>query len=345
MRVAGLEPGGPAVRAGLEVGDILVAIDGKPVGGVDDLVRMLTEDQVGRPTELAFLRRTELKRLSVVPMERPPARLTPISRARRRAAPRHSGSRRRPGRGRARWHCERRASARDGRGRRSCRAARRPPAARSRPPGRRRPAARARRGCSSPGADIPRAAAARSGAGRPAPGSPRPRPSARRSPAGPSPRPAHPAQQEGRIAAGDHDEDGGMVEAAQRFLARRGRRQIVERRAGEHRDQPHGIDGDGEDSGGIAASAARPISTSAAPIPRPAEEMDAAVGDLLLRAIAGIGLLPRRSFSSRPAQCFSCSKAARAALSLRRSAGLGCGYCELERFQLAGSGPRPRRGG
>ena len=71
VRVAGLEPGGPAIRAGLEVGDILVTIDGKPVGGVDDLVRMLTEDRVGRPTELAFLRRTELKRLSVVPMERP----------------------------------------------------------------------------------------------------------------------------------------------------------------------------------------------------------------------------------------------------------------------------------
>ena len=71
VRVAGLEPGGPAVRAGLEVGDILVAIDGKAVGGVDDLVRMLTEDRVGRPTELALLRRTELKRLSVVPMERP----------------------------------------------------------------------------------------------------------------------------------------------------------------------------------------------------------------------------------------------------------------------------------
>ena len=71
VRVAGLEPGGPAVKAGLEVGDILVAIDGKPVGGVDDLVRMLTEDRVGRSTELALLRRTELKRIAVVPMERP----------------------------------------------------------------------------------------------------------------------------------------------------------------------------------------------------------------------------------------------------------------------------------
>jgi len=70
VRVAGLEPNGPAIRAGLEVGDILVGIDGKPVSGVDDLVRLLTEDQVGRATELTLLRGTELKRLPVLPVER-----------------------------------------------------------------------------------------------------------------------------------------------------------------------------------------------------------------------------------------------------------------------------------
>jgi S1-C subfamily serine protease len=71
VRVGGLEPNGPALKAGLEVGDILIGIDGKPVGGVDDLVRLLTEDRVGRPTELALLRGTELKRLAVIPVERP----------------------------------------------------------------------------------------------------------------------------------------------------------------------------------------------------------------------------------------------------------------------------------
>ena len=70
VRVAGLEPNGPAIRAGLEIGDILVGIDGKPVSGVDDLVRLLTEDQVGRATELTLLRGTELKRLPVLPVER-----------------------------------------------------------------------------------------------------------------------------------------------------------------------------------------------------------------------------------------------------------------------------------
>jgi S1-C subfamily serine protease len=70
VRVAGLEPDGPAARAGLEPGDILVSLDGRPVGGVDDLVRLLTEEQVGRPTEAAVLRGVDLKRLSVVPVER-----------------------------------------------------------------------------------------------------------------------------------------------------------------------------------------------------------------------------------------------------------------------------------
>ncbi len=70
VRVAGLEPDGPAARAGLEPGDVLVSLDGRPVGGVDDLVRLLTEEQVGRPTEAAILRGVDLKRLSVVPVER-----------------------------------------------------------------------------------------------------------------------------------------------------------------------------------------------------------------------------------------------------------------------------------
>jgi len=70
VRVAGLEPDGPAAKAGLAPGDVLVSLDGRPVGGVDDLVRLLTEEQVGRPTEAAVLRGVDLKRLSVVPVER-----------------------------------------------------------------------------------------------------------------------------------------------------------------------------------------------------------------------------------------------------------------------------------
>jgi S1-C subfamily serine protease len=73
VRVGGIEAKGPAARAGLLTGDILVKIEGKVVAGVDDLVRLLTEERVGKPTMLAFLRGVELKQLSVLPAERNPA--------------------------------------------------------------------------------------------------------------------------------------------------------------------------------------------------------------------------------------------------------------------------------
>ena len=72
VRVAGIEPRGPAACAGLLAGDILVRIEDKPVAGVDDLVRLLTDERVGRPTTLTFLRGVELKQVSVAPAERNP---------------------------------------------------------------------------------------------------------------------------------------------------------------------------------------------------------------------------------------------------------------------------------
>lgn len=70
VRVGGLEPNGPAARAGLLAGDILVAIGDRPLAGVDDLVRLLTEERVGQPTALTLLRGVEKKTLTVVPAER-----------------------------------------------------------------------------------------------------------------------------------------------------------------------------------------------------------------------------------------------------------------------------------
>jgi S1-C subfamily serine protease len=54
----------------LLVGDILVKIEDKVVAGVDDLVRLLTDERVGQPTTLTLLRGVELKRLTVAPAER-----------------------------------------------------------------------------------------------------------------------------------------------------------------------------------------------------------------------------------------------------------------------------------
>jgi len=59
----------PAERAGLREGDVIVALDGKPVAGVDDLHRLLTDARVGVSSTLTALRRTEKLELRVVPEE------------------------------------------------------------------------------------------------------------------------------------------------------------------------------------------------------------------------------------------------------------------------------------
>ncbi|MDE1991134.1 MAG: trypsin-like peptidase domain-containing protein [Rhizobiaceae bacterium] len=52
VRIRRVEPDGPAERGGLRDGDYILAIDGKPVGGVDDIVRLMDGDRIGRGTDL-----------------------------------------------------------------------------------------------------------------------------------------------------------------------------------------------------------------------------------------------------------------------------------------------------
>jgi S1-C subfamily serine protease len=60
---------GPAAAGGVQRGDVLLAFDGAPISGVDDMHRMLTAEQAGRPVPLTLLRRTELVALEVTPFE------------------------------------------------------------------------------------------------------------------------------------------------------------------------------------------------------------------------------------------------------------------------------------
>jgi S1-C subfamily serine protease len=67
--VISVEDTGPARKAGLREGDVIVALDGKPVAGVDDLHRILTDARVGVSSTLTVLRHTEKLELKVVPEE------------------------------------------------------------------------------------------------------------------------------------------------------------------------------------------------------------------------------------------------------------------------------------
>jgi len=67
--VLGVEENSPAKRAGLREGDIIVALEGHPVAGVDDLHRVLTDVRVGVNCSLTVLRWTEKLEMKVVPEE------------------------------------------------------------------------------------------------------------------------------------------------------------------------------------------------------------------------------------------------------------------------------------
>ena len=67
--VLSVEDGSPAKQAGLREGDVIVALEGQPVAGVDDLHRLLTEVRVGVSCTLTVLRWTEKLELRVVPEE------------------------------------------------------------------------------------------------------------------------------------------------------------------------------------------------------------------------------------------------------------------------------------
>jgi S1-C subfamily serine protease len=68
--ISASEPGSPANRAGLLTGDMIVALDGQPVTGADDLTRLLTGERIGRTVEIDVLRLGKPRRFSLVPEER-----------------------------------------------------------------------------------------------------------------------------------------------------------------------------------------------------------------------------------------------------------------------------------
>jgi S1-C subfamily serine protease len=71
VEVMDLERRGPADKAGLRTGDVIVGIDGAPIGGIDDLHRYLIEGTIALRMHLSVLRGEELITIPIVPRELP----------------------------------------------------------------------------------------------------------------------------------------------------------------------------------------------------------------------------------------------------------------------------------
>jgi S1-C subfamily serine protease len=69
LRVAELVPDGPAARAGLRSGDILVSAAGKPVTTAHDLQRLMFAEAIGKPLEITVLRNGALVDVIAEPSE------------------------------------------------------------------------------------------------------------------------------------------------------------------------------------------------------------------------------------------------------------------------------------
>jgi S1-C subfamily serine protease len=74
LRVATVEPEGPAAKAGLIEGDLILDVGGQEVSGVDDLHRLLTSERTGMALSTNVLRAGRVVQVSLVPVDRPEAR-------------------------------------------------------------------------------------------------------------------------------------------------------------------------------------------------------------------------------------------------------------------------------
>jgi S1-C subfamily serine protease len=71
VRIASIEAGSPAAATDLLTGDLIFAIEGEAVSGVDDLHRWLTTEHIDRPLRLSVLRLGRRIERLITPREKP----------------------------------------------------------------------------------------------------------------------------------------------------------------------------------------------------------------------------------------------------------------------------------
>ena len=71
LLVVSIEPDGPSAAGGLLVGDVIMAIAGRPVGEPEDVLKALDGDTVGRTLRLELVRGGRLEQVEVLIGERP----------------------------------------------------------------------------------------------------------------------------------------------------------------------------------------------------------------------------------------------------------------------------------
>jgi S1-C subfamily serine protease len=74
VMISNVEAGGPAARAGLADGDVVLSLDGVAVTGADDLIRLLDASRIGREIVVDTLRKSERRKVSLTAEERLPAK-------------------------------------------------------------------------------------------------------------------------------------------------------------------------------------------------------------------------------------------------------------------------------
>ena len=69
--VVSVERNSPAAAAGARDGDVVIALAGQPVAGIDDLLRQLTDGRIGVPVDMTILRSGARRQITIMPSERP----------------------------------------------------------------------------------------------------------------------------------------------------------------------------------------------------------------------------------------------------------------------------------